>query len=189
MRKKAALSGEKFHWLTVVREGERSPSGQVMWECVCDCGKRRLVTSQMLVSGNAKSCGCMNFKLKAHGNRRFSGNVSLLRAKAANYKAHSGLRRIAWSLTTEEACVLLSGNCKYCGSPPCSKFSHPSMPMSGELMINGIDRVDSSLGYESSNVVSCCHKCNTAKNTMSVPEFISWAKSVVNHSNENSSNK
>ena len=46
---------------------------------------------------------------------------------------------------------------------------------------NGIDRIDSSKGYVESNVCSCCKYCNTAKNTMSVEEFLEFIKRIYNH--------
>ena len=44
---------------------------------------------------------------------------------------------------------------------------------------NGIDRVDSSLGYTANNVVPCCGTCNIAKKDKSQEEFINWAKSIA----------
>ena len=41
-----------------------------------------------------------------------------------------------------------------------------------------IDRIDNSKGYIKGNVVSCCKKCNTAKNTMTTEEFKQWIKKV-----------
>lgn len=189
MKKKANLHASKFHWLTVIGESKTRLMGQVTWECRCECGGRRLATSQMLLSGNAKSCGCMNFKLKNHGNRKFDTKTSLLRAKASNYKAQAKARGLSWELSTEEAVSLIGGTCNYCGGKPSSPFNHPSLPQSGSIMINGIDRVDNKRGYVTGNVVPCCTICNTAKGTMSAKEFISWAKSVTNYSHENSCNQ
>lgn len=39
---------------------------------------------------------------------------------------------------------------------------------------NGIDRIDSEVGYTSKNTVPCCKYCNTAKNTMTQREFKRW---------------
>ena len=42
------------------------------------------------------------------------------------------------------------------------------------LAYNGLDRVDNSRGYEPSNVVPCCRRCNRAKDDMSSQEFMKW---------------
>lgn len=50
------LSGRRFgRWLVA---GRGPASGR--WLCVCDCGSRSCVSSQSLVSGRSKSCGCLN---------------------------------------------------------------------------------------------------------------------------------
>ena len=46
---------------------------------------------------------------------------------------------------------------------------------------NGLDRIDSSKGYSSENTVPCCKYCNTAKNTMSVNEFMEWVKRIYSY--------
>ena len=51
------------------------------------------------------------------------------------------------------------------------------------LKCNGIDRIDSSKGYTVENSVTCCKYCNTAKNTMSVDEFLKWIGKVYEFNN------
>ena len=46
------------------------------------------------------------------------------------------------------------------------------------LKYNGIDRIDSSKGYISGNVISCCKNCNTAKNILSQKEFKDLIKRI-----------
>lgn len=41
---------------------------------------------------------------------------------------------------------------------------------------NGIDRVDSSIGYTKDNSVPCCKVCNMAKNTLTVEQFKDWLR-------------
>lgn len=56
------LIGQKFNRLLVIGNAERyiSPSGHRMkrWLCRCDCGKKIAVTTNHLISGHTKSCGC-----------------------------------------------------------------------------------------------------------------------------------
>ena len=49
------------------------------------------------------------------------------------------------------------------------------------LKYNGIDRVDSSKGYEYNNVVSCCKNCNSAKMQLSIKEFKEHIIKIYNH--------
>ena len=49
------------------------------------------------------------------------------------------------------------------------------------LKHNGVDRLDSSIGYEKFNCAPCCFKCNRAKDTMSSEEFIDHIERIHNH--------
>ena len=49
------------------------------------------------------------------------------------------------------------------------------------IRVNGIDRIDSNIGYTKENSVSCCKFCNTAKSTMSRDEFLKWIKKVYEY--------
>jgi hypothetical protein len=66
-------SGWKFGKITVGSFAGRNKFGQVLWNCLCDCGTKTVVSAVNLVSGSnkaIKSCGCYmpnkdNFK--THG--------------------------------------------------------------------------------------------------------------------------
>ena len=61
MPAKLNLTGQKFHWLTVLAEvpkAERRNPKQVEWKCQCECGNITTVITNYLISGHTKSCGC-----------------------------------------------------------------------------------------------------------------------------------
>jgi hypothetical protein len=53
------ISGQKFGRLLVLGFS-RMKNGSSSWECQCDCGEVVEKEGSSLVSGNAKSCGCLN---------------------------------------------------------------------------------------------------------------------------------
>lgn len=57
------LTGKKFNRLTVLRLGKRNSSGQIQWECKCDCGNIVFATTTYLKTGHTKSCGCLSKEL------------------------------------------------------------------------------------------------------------------------------
>ncbi len=60
MPKMIDLSTQLFGRLTVIRLHERkNPSDSVKWECVCECGETKIVSTSDLRSGSIKSCGCL----------------------------------------------------------------------------------------------------------------------------------
>ena len=80
------ITGKQFGRLTVISRVENNKFGQVMWDCVCTCGKRTTVSGGHLKIGQTKSCGCLQKELlskakKIHGQ---TGNKT--------YKSWSGMR-------------------------------------------------------------------------------------------------
>lgn len=52
------IKGEKFGKWTVIQENGKNRHGQLMWLCVCECGKESVVMGGDLRTGRSKSCGC-----------------------------------------------------------------------------------------------------------------------------------
>jgi hypothetical protein len=67
------LTGKTFARLTVVGLAPERQNGQAVWECLCECGKRTFVLSDLLRKGRTKSCGCWRVE---HG-RRHGSTVQL----------------------------------------------------------------------------------------------------------------
>lgn len=62
------LSGHKYHRLTVLRRALVQPGGNIVFICLCECGRTINVTGDKLRSGNTKSCGCLKHDvLTTHG--------------------------------------------------------------------------------------------------------------------------
>jgi hypothetical protein len=51
---------------------------------------------------------------------------------------------------------------------------------SGTFVYNGLDRIDSNLGYVRSNVVPCCAVCNYMKQELSLSEFLDQVAKIHN---------
>ena len=59
MARKLELKGKRFGRWAVGEQNGCTKFGESLWECVCDCGTKRLVRASMLNQGKSKSCGCM----------------------------------------------------------------------------------------------------------------------------------
>lgn len=53
------LEGKVFGRLTVIGLSEKSKPRKIYWECLCQCGNIKSISSTSLRSGNTKSCGCL----------------------------------------------------------------------------------------------------------------------------------
>jgi hypothetical protein len=71
------LVGERYGRLLVQTKTEaRAADGSVQWECLCDCGTVRLVSTNNL-HGHTESCGCLR-------RERFHGTVT--HGQTTNYQ-------------------------------------------------------------------------------------------------------
>ena len=58
--KRYDLIGQTFNHLTVIELSEkRGHSRSRLWKCRCDCGNITYTSSNKLISGGKKSCGCI----------------------------------------------------------------------------------------------------------------------------------
>ena len=54
------LIGEKFGRLTVIEKTDMRKHGNIVWKCQCDCGNMHYAYTNLLTSGEVKSCGCLH---------------------------------------------------------------------------------------------------------------------------------
>jgi hypothetical protein len=73
-------------------------------------------------------------------------------------------RGIGFDLTHDDLHDLLDKPCTYCNGDG-----------------GGIDRIDSSKGYEKGNVAPCCWRCNAMKNNLVLGDWIAHMKKIISH--------
>lgn len=124
------------------------------------------------------SCGCILAEWRSRKFRRREPREAALHEMIGRYKKNAPQRGHSYELTNEEAEKILFGNCFYCGAPPGLIAYARSYSARGILM-SGIDRVDSAIGYIAGNVVSCCKTCNLMKNTLDATEFLQRCQRIA----------
>jgi hypothetical protein len=174
------MVGKRFSNLTII-EFAYIKQGNSYWKCKCDCGREKIIAGHLLKDGQTTSCGCSRIYKNAIGE---SGLKSLY----TRYKVEAKMRKKSFNLTIKEFKELTSKNCVYCGSEPC-KFSTTRYTRDINLKAytiykyNGIDRINSTKGYEKGNVAPCCIWCNIAKRDKTVEEFRDHIVKIYNHLN------
>lgn len=180
------LVGCRFERLTVLEfVGVVSPSRNLSYKCICECGKIIITTASNLRLGKTKSCGCLS-------KERIKTLNSLLPGEAAKrgvyrlLKCNAERRGIEFNLTFEESVFIASQDCYYCGKAPCL-VGTKKYTVNGSWLHNSVDRLDSNKGYSFDNCVPACLTCNVAKSEMTVDQYIEHCKRVVNYwDNDNS---
>jgi len=64
-RKTPDLAGQQFSRLTILRRDWDAPGPHAKWLCRCTCGTIASVTSNALLSGFTRSCGCLRREMTA----------------------------------------------------------------------------------------------------------------------------
>lgn len=172
--------GQRFGRLSVIgvhgKSKYRTKGGyEITWECRCDCGNLHVVKGHGLKSGRTRSCGCFRDENRGLACKLPDGEASANNL-IGKYKRSAKKKQRIFSLTKNECMNIFAGNCYYCGCVPAQKHSYRTGHgnRGTPFIYNGIDRIDSSKGYEITNVVSCCHVCNTAKMAMPQADFFAW---------------
>jgi len=172
------MEGKRFGRLLVLELAGKKGSNYA-YRCICDCGNVRIMPGSEIRNRTSVSCGCWareslisgrNIKPKGEASKRYLFNL---------YKGRAKYRDIEFSLKFEEFIELTNKSCNYCNVEPL--FSVGQKGSNGNYLYNGVDRVDSSLGYTPTNSVTCCGRCNQAKNNMTCEEFKNLIERIFFH--------
>lgn len=174
-----------FGRLVVIRRTYDSNNKKnIMWECLCECGNFKDVSTSSLMRGDTVSCGC--FKKDRAKDLHINRKTKLPLGDSARnhlfyrYKHEAKTRGFVYELTLEDFMELTKGRCYYCDVSP-KQICKPHK--TGEYIYNGIDRIDSSLGYFKTNCVSSCGVCNRMKMDLTVQEFKDKLKAIYENLN------
>jgi len=85
-----------------------------------------------------------------------------------NYKYSASLKQLMFEISKEEYLLLVVSPCNYCG-------------IIQEKGFNGIDRLNSSIGYVKNNCVSCCAMCNYMKGCLNKDIFIQRVEHIATY--------
>lgn len=178
------LTGKKISKWTI-KSFSHKENKAIYWNCICECGTERKVDGSSIKRLKSTSCGCQHktiltdntFALKNKGESGFNTLYS-------GYRGGARRRGLEFLLTKDEFAKLTKDACFYCRSLPSSSIVNYGPHMKdrniehSKYIFNGIDRIDSSIGYIHGNVVTCCKTCNLMKGTLSKRDFIEQCKKI-----------
>lgn len=173
------ITGARFGRLVAVKwigseiVEKKNNKRKSLWMCHCDCGKRRIIRSASLGSKTV-SCGCFSSEKTREFNIKTKTKVSYSTFSAVwqSYKKGARDRSLAFELSKDQFLKITTSNCYYCNREPFAFRRTRTKGKTPSYIYNGIDRVDSSVGYIVGNVVPCCKFCNMAKRDLSYADFM-----------------
>lgn len=167
-------SGNVYDKLRVIKKS-RKKSRKAFWDCICDCGNSCSVRADRLRAGITTSCGCDNYN-KMLSTKGLVEGESQFNSLLSSYKSNATRKNIEFTLTKEEFKFLTEQNCHYCGQKPSEMFKKAKLK--GFYIYNGVDRIDSNMGYNTTNTIPCCTDCNYMKSNIKYDEFIFKIKTI-----------
>lgn len=181
------ITGKRFGKLLVTKSSFIK-NETLYWECVCDCGKIVTVAGSSLrrTSRPTISCGCSQ-RSAAQKSNIANGRLLPIETLRINIlhqriKESAKNRKLLFDLTKKSIIDIVDLDCYYCGSSPKNEFilrRGGSSPIT--IIYQGIDRIDSELGYIIENIRPCCKLCNMAKGRMTEKAFISHLKNIIEY--------
>ncbi|AAC96857.1 hypothetical protein PBCV1_A490L [Paramecium bursaria Chlorella virus 1] len=82
-------------------------------------------------------------------------------------------RNIPFDITEDFVRIITNEECFYCGQ------------RTSDILRNGIDRLDNTIGYVEDNCVSCCGTCNNMKKCLDAHTFVERCSQVSLHNGHN----
>lgn len=154
-------------------------SRQATFNCECtNCGK--LISSlgiRNINRENQNHCTCFKEKQKELRNEEICINKIF-----SQYQKNAKIRNHEFLLTKEEFIPFLKMPCYYCGKEPSNYKTRKLKQGTYIYKYSGLDRKENTIGYQISNVVSCCKLCNTIKGTLS---YDLWTQHLENIKGKN----
>ena len=90
----------------------------------------------------------------------------------SSYKSRSDKKELQFKMSKCVFDILTNRHCYMCGKKTTKTHQ------------NGLDRIDSAIGYIESNVYTCCGNCNYMKNNYTYKEFIDKCLLIYNHNKQ-----
>ena len=185
--KQVLKTGTKLGSLTVLAWLSRragGAGGRFYYSCRCDCGTLLEVRSDSLYPiQKQKSCKNCYWIVK-----KIPDQDAALTFINHQYRTSARHRELKFELSKQELKELIYSNCHYCGATPEVKGNTCDLNQAkdrrayrGVVKYNGVDRVDSDLGYIKSNVVPCCYICNVMKWELTVEQFKNHILDIVKY--------
>lgn len=143
------------------------------------CGEQSVQNLNHLKS-NPKSCSTCRYIQRSINNK--PKIQSIINCVRSTYISGAKSRNLEFNLSDDTFEKLIFSDCYYCGSKPVEYQSDIRLNKTEEIFKrNGIDRLDSSLGYTEENCVPCCATCNIMKMSLSHNTFIFQINKIYNY--------
>ena len=162
---------------TLYGSSKRKP----VYDATCDCGNKFQVRGADVKANLIRSCGCFAKEQTVVFNKETKTKVAWCTFSSVwqSYKQGAKVRGLAFELDKNYFYALTQKKCCYCGTKPSQVRKPREAKKLSSYIYNGIDRLDSSVGYVRGNCVPCCGTCNMMKREMDFQFWISHMRKIL----------
>ncbi len=146
------------------------------------CVKLHNFTAGFYVNIHIANHGVFLMKIK----KRYIRNRNPLYFAYKTYVTRARLKGLEFKISYDYFLEMSQKPCIYCGTEKSNVFELKRLAFNYKRY-NGIDRVDSNLGYVPDNCVPCCKICNRAKSDLSMNDWREYISKVISYNAMNDS--
>lgn len=166
------LTDKPFGKLIAKSRAKNNKHGHTRWNCVCECGRTKIICSTSLVANLSKSCGYCS-------RPNFTGYEDISGSHFRKMKESAQDKSIEFKITIQDIWnQYLKQNKKCSLTGICIQFFRGYGERSF-LQTASVDRIDSSKGYTIDNIQIIHKKLQPLKMCLSMKELKSWCKLIV----------
>lgn len=170
--------GKKINSWTITG-ATKNQSGNMLWECVCDCGTVVYKRAREVIVRQDPACYRCTHSTgrKANLNQWYSGTkhvpgVVLCNIKSGALKRKGGIPVDITIQDLEDQWMIQEGLCAYTGIELTFSTSEAKGTAS-------VDRIDSSIGYTRDNIQFIHKRINRMKNDLGEEELLSFCRLIT----------
>jgi hypothetical protein len=179
------LIGKKFHKLTVLNCAAMPNTVKQKkryWECKCDCGNIKIVSTGNLNSGSVVSCGCSRYINKRTLSKKYGAEV--LNHSFTNVYwfrlIHNAQRRnIEFNISKEYAYEQFLKQDKKCAYSVRDLVFTKNYCLRGREQTASLDRIDNTKGYIEGNIQWLHKDINRLKSNFSEVDFLDMCQEII----------
>jgi hypothetical protein len=189
------VAGEKYGKYTAIETRVAVlKTGTKVWKWLCTDETGNEVLRPKCVLLDQLTEKELNQRFELHAQQDILNNTYQLGIRHRffdEYRRNSAMKKHDFYIDFEYFNKLISSNCHYCGKEPVERDRWKQNEHKGQqrLKCNGIDRIDSKVGYTTSNTVACCSMCNIMKNVYSQKDFLEHASRIHQFNNKSSTTR
>jgi hypothetical protein len=137
-----------------------SQSRHAFWNVTCSCGAKLVRSSNTLVQGRTRSCGCLQ-KEETRAKHLLPPYMSLYRVLVRTAKQRDHMLELSYD---DFVAYTKISRCHYCFA--LINWCKENRAHNKGGYAYNLDRKDSRKGYTDENCVVCCGRCNRGKSNL-----------------------